>query len=159
MPDNKISSYVYMVPPVVYPDGRCLIKIGGDSERNHTFSSLQSIAEWFHSEGGVVTQQEFKRVLEELITEQKFFSWSSKPCVITDTVTERPYIGHLDQNVFVATGGCGVAAKSSDEIGRLGALSLTNGVFDGSYPDDAFEVVPSDTSPKERAHSVRKYHF
>jgi sarcosine oxidase len=145
MPDNKISGYVYMVPPVVYPDGRCLIKIGGDSERNHTFLNLPSITEWFHSEGGEVTQREFKRVLQELIPEQKFLSWSSKPCVITDTATERPYIGHLDQNIFVATGGCGAAAKSADEIGRLAALSLTNTVFDRSYPDDAFQVVTSDS--------------
>ncbi len=159
MPNNPISSYIYMVPPVVYPTGQCLIKIGGDSERNHTFSDLQSITQWFHSEGGEATQREFKRVLQELLPDQKFLSWQSKPCVITDTVTERPYIGNLDHNIFVGTGGCGAAAKSSDEIGRLAALSLTGENFDSSYANDAFQVVTHASSSAETLRSVRKFHF
>jgi sarcosine oxidase len=42
--------------------------------------------------------------------------------VTTYTPTGRPFIDQLiPGRLFVAAGGCGAAAKSSDEIGRLAA--------------------------------------
>jgi len=53
-------------------------------------------------------------------------------CVITYTVNGYPYLDWLNDRTAVAVGGCGQAAKSSDEIGRLAAR-----LFDGDemrYP-------------------------
>ena len=53
-------------------------------------------------------------------------------CVITYTVSGYPYLDWLNDRTAVAVGGCGQAAKSSDEIGRLAAR-----LFDGDemrYP-------------------------
>lgn len=158
--ENAISSYVYLVPPVMYPDGKFRIKIGGDSEREHTFTDLHRMAEWFHGEGGEETRRVFTESLESLLPDVKFLSWQSKPCVITDTVTERPYIGKVSDNIYVATGGCGAAAKSSDEIGRLGAeLMLNERIIDDAYPQSAFKVISEDMEPGEVPGSVRSFHF
>jgi sarcosine oxidase len=57
--------------------------------------------------------------------------WS--PCVTTFTRHSYPYIGFGGSDrIAVLTGGNGMAAKSSDEIGRLGALLLENGQLDTS---------------------------
>jgi len=40
---------------------------------------------------------------------------------VTETATEHPYLGFVDDGVAVAIGGNGSAAKSSDELGRLAA--------------------------------------
>ena len=59
-----------------------------------------------------------------------------KPCAITRTSNKHPIIDALDDGqVFVATGGNGSAAKSSDEIGRLVAKLA----IDGSLDDEFFK--------------------
>jgi sarcosine oxidase len=47
--------------------------------------------------------------------------------VTTYTPTDRPYLDQLDDNIFVAGPGNGAAAKSSNEIGRAGALLVEHG--------------------------------
>ncbi len=46
----------------------------------------------------------------------------------------------LEDSVYIATGGCGAAAKSSDEFGRLAAL-CAQGQKDPAYDKDAFKVM------------------
>ncbi|HEY9757085.1 MAG TPA: FAD-dependent oxidoreductase [Oculatellaceae cyanobacterium] len=145
-------TYVYIVPPVRYPDGNFYIKMGGDRELDHEFSDLQQLKEWFHSEGGAEAASDFRELIQEMLPNLKAEAWISKPCVITDTRTHRPYIGLVEDNLFVAAGGCGAAAKSSDEFGRLAALCAT-GQPDPSYGENAFPVVLADdahTSQSER---------
>jgi sarcosine oxidase len=57
------------------------------------------------------------------------------PCVTSFTPTGYPAISMTQADrIGVLTGGCGAAAKSSDEIGRLGAELIFHGrVIDGAY--------------------------
>ena len=136
-------TYVYVVPPVKYPDGNYYIKMGGDRELDHQFDSLEQLTDWFHSDGGADAAADFKTLIQQMLPNLKAEAWISKPCVITDTRTHRPYIGKVQNNLFVAAGGCGAAAKSSDEFGRLAAL-CASGQFEPSYGEDAFPVVLTD---------------
>ncbi len=53
------------------------------------------------------------------------------PCVTTYTVHGYPYAGFVGgERVALLTGGNGAAAKSSDEIGRIGADLLLRGRLD-----------------------------
>jgi len=45
------------------------------------------------------------------------------------TAHERPYVDRLAGGLFVAAGGCGAAAKSSDAIGRMAARLVENGTW------------------------------
>ena len=45
-------------------------------------------------------------------------------------IRDSPYIGMLSNNIGVAVGGNGYGAKSSDEIGRLGAAILQGETVD-----------------------------
>jgi sarcosine oxidase len=132
--------YVYVVPPAQYPDGNYYIKMGGNREEHQSFSSPEEINDWFHSDGGQETIAAYQTLIQEMLPTLKVEQWTSKPCIITDTVTCKPYIDMLEDSVYIATGGCGAAAKSSDEFGRLAAL-CAQGQKDPAYDKDAFKVM------------------
>ena len=59
-------------------------------------------------------------------------------CAVSKTPTELPYIDMVDERIGVATGGNGLAAKSGDEIGRLGALTLLEAAWDSDLDPGLF---------------------
>ena len=63
---------------------------------------------------------------------------SMAACVTSYTRSGFPAIGYTaSPSIAVLTGGCGAAAKSSDEIGRLGAELLVEGqIIDTGYEAD-----------------------
>jgi len=56
LPNREMSSlsdrtnYVYMLPPIVYPDGKAYVKIGGNREGIIDCERAE-IENWFHSDG------------------------------------------------------------------------------------------------------------
>ena len=61
-----------------------------------------------------------------LLTDLPVESWHGDSGIIVETPTYLPYIDKIHAHLGVATGGCGHAAKSSDEIGRLAADMMFN---------------------------------
>ena len=78
-----------------------------------------------------------------LLPNAQIDSWVQKPCVVTNTATEHPYIGWVEEGVAVALGGCGSAAKSSDELGRLASTLFLPDGWNDSLPASAFEPIVS----------------
>ena len=65
-------------------------------------------------------------------------------CVIPKTPTHRPYVHKFSDSLGVCAGCNGYAAKSSDELGRLGQgmmFSAGPASFGAEIPGDAFGVV------------------
>ncbi|MFT7647899.1 MAG: sarcosine oxidase [Candidatus Poriferisodalaceae bacterium] len=116
---------IYWVPPVRYPDGRVCLKIGGDSVPAVT-SDPSGFAEWFASEGDPNEAAALAATLEALLPGSDLRSVTTRPCVVTYSESGLPIVdnvplgpaGHI---ATVALAGCGAAAKSCDEIGRLAA--------------------------------------
>jgi sarcosine oxidase len=120
-PDHAALDDVYWVPPVGYPDGRTLLKIGGDSLPVEIADSSDDIDRWFGSGGSAREAADLREALHALLPDRPA-QWSDhRPCVVTYTPSGLPYIGWIDAEIAVAIGGCGAAAKSSDELGRLAA--------------------------------------
>jgi sarcosine oxidase len=113
--------------------------MGGNREEHQSFTSLEEINDWFHSDGGQEGIAAYQKLIQEMLPTLKVEQWISKPCIITDTVTDKPYIDMLEEGVYIAAGGCGAAAKSSDEFGRLAAL-CAQGQHDPAYDKDMFKV-------------------
>ena len=67
----------------------------------------------------------------------------SDACVTCHTPTKQAYIGELipGSGLVVLTGGNGLAAKSADELGRMGALAVLaeDGWGEQSLSRDVFE--------------------
>lgn len=173
--DHDDLESVYLVPPTRYPDGKVCIKIGPTFRSQGTLHDRDQMTSWM--QGGTyrpsssrssepidfqTPQQEvLKDVLTELLPSVRFVSWESKPCLITETESRLPFIDHISDDVVVAVGGNGHAAKSSDAIGELAAgLALNGSWVDQELSADRFKarfgafVNPTSTSAMARHRSA-----
>jgi sarcosine oxidase len=128
-------NHIYMLPPVRYPDGKVYLKIGGDPD-DVRVTADQDIRAWFRSGGRDTVRDHHARIMETLVPDVDRTRISTGACVVSKTPTGYPAIALTESpRIGVLTGGCGAAAKSSDEIGRLGAELIFNGrVDEQAYP-------------------------
>lgn len=134
--DND-DDIVYILPPVRYPDGKVYLKIGGEGGKS-AISSLSDAVSWFQSDGNLAEVDYLTKRALSLMPNLAGAPVTSGSCVASITKTGYPYIGYTEApNIAVLTGGNFVAAKSSDEIGRLGAQLL----FDGAPQEREFAAA------------------
>lgn len=144
--NDPVLYSVYTLPPVRYPDGKTYFKIGGQlHEPIHRYYREQ-LVNWFHGDGNKDEIEALQEVLAEMLPDLRAVSRQSRPCVVTHTAHDRPFIDQLEEDgpaparVFVAAGGCGGAAKSSVEIGRLAAKMVVAGAWDDDLPAEWFQT-------------------
>ncbi|MBA00936.1 MAG: FAD-dependent oxidoreductase [Chloroflexi bacterium] len=126
-PANGINTY--LLPPVKYPDGSTYVKIGvGNSQR--ILNSEKEIRDWFRYGADDREKNIAHESIINLIPSLHKQPMHFETCAHTETTTGHPYIGMLSNNIGVAVGGNGYGAKSSDEIGRLGAAILQGETVD-----------------------------
>lgn len=124
---ERDEDHVYILPPVRYPDGKTYLKLGGDLE-TRSFKTLDDVGAWFRSDGDPAERDLLVRTALQLMPSLAGCPTSSAPCVASFTASAYPYVGYTDSpRIAVLTGGNFVAAKSSDELGRLGAVVMTQG--------------------------------
>lgn len=132
--------HIYLLPPVRYPDGRTYLKIGGDPD-DLRLASESDVRAWFRGGGRETTRRHLKRILDGLVPGLADVPVTMGACVTSFTPGNYPAIGFAGERIAVLTGGCGTAAKSSDEIGRLGAELMLHGrIVDEDY-DPVFTPV------------------
>ncbi|AJY47187.1 NAD(P)/FAD-dependent oxidoreductase [Martelella endophytica] len=120
---------IYLLPPIRYPDGRYYIKIGGDPD-DMALADEAAIRTWFRSEGRVSTREHLTRILCALMPKIRVLSTTTGTCVTSFSPSGYPMIGFSPSpRIAVLTAGNGAAAKSSDEIGRLGAVLMHRGTL------------------------------
>ncbi|KPH08920.1 UNVERIFIED_ORG: sarcosine oxidase [Rhizobium aethiopicum] len=126
---DREEDHIYILPPVRYPDGKTYLKLGGDTEML-SFRALEDVGAWFRSDGCVAEREHLARVALKLMPALAGCPVTSGPCVANFTPTGYPYAGFTQSpRIAVLTGGNFVAAKSSDELGRLGAVLLAEGAL------------------------------
>jgi sarcosine oxidase len=132
--------HIYLLPPVRYPDGKTYLKIGGDPD-DLQLKTEPEIRAWFRRGGRLTTRDHLHRIITGLVPTLADAPISMAACVTSFTPENYPAIGFASDHIAVLTGGCGAAAKSSDEIGRLGAELLQHGrIIDEAY-GDVFQPV------------------
>lgn len=129
--------HIYLLPPVRYPDGKTYLKIGGDPH-DLPLATEPAVRAWFRSGGRAGTRDHLKRIIDDLIPDLAGAPLSMAACVTSFTPNNYPAIGFASDRIAVLTGGCGAAAKSSDEIGRLGAALLQGHDLDEAAYGDVF---------------------
>lgn len=118
---------IYSCPPAPYPDGKYYIKIGGTVWEPIFRRTPGELVSWFHGSGREEECEHLKGVLSQLLPGLKVEAYVTKPCIVSYTSHNYPYIDKIadgsqeDSKLFVLAGGCGAAAKSSDAIGRIAA--------------------------------------
>lgn len=131
------TKHIYLLPPVRYPDGKFYLKIGGDPD-DKRLGSDPEIREWFRSGGRESVRDHLSDIVGTLVPSIDLSRVSMAACVVSKTRSGYPAIGFTaSSRIAVLTGGNGTAAKSSDEIGRLGAVLLRDGeIADGAFSTD-----------------------
>jgi sarcosine oxidase len=133
------SDHFYFLPPVVYPDGRSYLKIGGDPTEVE-IAEEPAIRDWFRGEGGPEAITHLRRLLKKSLPAFEPVRLTSLACVTSYTVHGYPYAGFVEgDRLALLAGGNGAAAKSSDEIGRIGADLVMRGRLD--EPDYATDFA------------------
>lgn len=135
--DDRVHE-IYWVPPARYPDGRLMIKIGGNLVDSDELGP-DELTEWFHSDGSDLEVEVLENNLRAHLPGAEFLSFDRAPCVITGTPTGHPYIGWIDDGLAVALAGNGSAAKSSDELGRLAATLFAEPGWDDTIDPAVFQ--------------------
>jgi len=115
------SHDLYLLPPIRYPDGRWLVKIGGEADSPRLTSAAEMTA-WFRSGGSPVAGETLLGALGRVMPGLPLSRMSTGACAVTFTATGKPYIARLDAMTTILTGGNGAGAKCADELGRLGAI-------------------------------------
>jgi glycine/D-amino acid oxidase-like deaminating enzyme len=117
----------YILPPIRYPDGKYYVKIGG-GPLDRVLRSLADLIVWFRSPGDGQDARHLAEILRNIIPQLRPVSLHTESCVTSYTRTGYPYADMLPGGrIGVLTGGNGSAAKSADEIGRMGAEMLRAG--------------------------------
>lgn len=119
---------IYMVPPVMYPDGRTYIKLGANTTHDSRPPDLASVQQWFDTAGDELDQAArgvLERHLKALWPSVEFTSVGVRRCIVTYTPDGRPLITTVGDRLHVATGGNGAGAKGSDAWGAHAADLIT----------------------------------
>jgi sarcosine oxidase len=133
---------IYMLPPIPYPDGKTYIKIGGTRFPSNSTTDIEAVKTYFRHGGSQAEVDVLRQVLLSIIPDLQANTFRSKPCILTYTPQDYPFIDALDDgSCFVATGGCGSSAKSSNEIGRAAALLVEHGRWTYDLPAEKFQAV------------------
>ncbi|MBB4214311.1 sarcosine oxidase [Rhizobium sp. BK212] len=129
--------HIYLLPPILYPDGKYYLKIGGDPD-DVTLGDDTEMRAWFKTEGRDSVRAHLQRIVAGLVPDLAPLSISTAACVVSQTESGYPMIGYTSSpEIAVLTGCAGTSAKSSDEIGRLGAELLLSGrISEQGYSTD-----------------------
>jgi sarcosine oxidase len=130
---------VYLVPPTDYPDGTVRIKLGATRHAPIEMPDAASRRAWMRGDAHADDLAALRQLTEQLVPGLRAERWETKPCLITDTPTDLPYVDHLADGLVIAAGCNGYAAKSGDAIGALAAqLALTGRWADPVLAADRF---------------------
>ena len=121
------AGWCYALPPIAYPDGTTRLKLGGARAYpgNAALAATGgAIGAWYRGGGDAAAHAAMAEMLRALVPGVSPLGGArADTCATCHTPTNRAYVGLVAPRLAVATGGCGYAAKSSDELGRLGAAA------------------------------------
>ena len=156
--DHPAVSSLYMLPPVVYPDGKTYIKLGPGGRQEelpatehflHALDDDRELLRWFQSDGREDIAEAMKVALHSMLPGLSVLSYHSTPCLITSSAHGYPYIDALEAGaLYVTIAGNGASAKSSDEIGRMGALLCATDKWHSDLDRQQFRAVYADGGSK-----------
>ncbi|HEU4413065.1 MAG TPA: FAD-dependent oxidoreductase [Polyangiaceae bacterium] len=123
---------LYMLPPILYPDGEYYLKMGCNTAFDRYPSTADEMNRWVRSGDSDGAKEAMAAIMREVIPGLEATSFGTKRCLISYTADVWPYVDRVAERIFVATGGNGMGAKSSDAIGKLAAEL----VFRGEWADE-----------------------
>eukprot|EP00092_Neocalanus_flemingeri_P024620 GFUD01026703.1.p1 GENE.GFUD01026703.1~~GFUD01026703.1.p1 ORF type:complete len:407 (+),score=122.84 GFUD01026703.1:198-1418(+) len=133
----------YILPPILYPDGKFYLKLGHHDNFERKIETAEEMLEWYRGgEGDKEAVAELAQFLQSFIKDLTVEEVTGGCCVTSNTPTKAaPFIQEVAEDLVVAAGGCGYAAMSSDEIGRIAAVLAVEGRWDTDVDQEEMKVV------------------
>lgn len=120
--ESPVLDEIYLLPPIRYPDGRFYLKMGCNTAADQWPASVGAMRTWMIDGNSDVMLEPMREALQAILPGLHGRSWQTKRCLVSYTPSGYPIIDEVvPGRVYVAAGGNGSAAKSSDAIGRLAA--------------------------------------
>ncbi len=131
--DPQIAD-IYMTPPIRYGNGRFYIKLGANTTADQWPTTLAEMQTWFQHGHSDACKPALQNALQTILPNVQFLSFETKRCIICRTPNGYPTIDRITDTIFVAAGGNGEGAKSSDALGFLAAGLVENGRWPQELP-------------------------
>ena len=133
----------YILPPIRYPDGKTYLKLGHGDHFEADVTTIKELDAWYsNGKGNPDAVESLTAFIKTLIPNLKVEEVTGGCCVTSKTPTKNaPYIDEVVPGLFVAAGGCGYAAKSCDEIGRVTAGFAVQQLWDSNVPQEACKLI------------------
>ena len=106
-------------------------------------TTIKELDAWYsNGKGNPDAVESLATFIKTLIPNLKVEEVKGGCCVTSKTPTKNaPYIDEVVPGLFVAAGGCGYAAKSCDEIGRVAAGFAVQGNWDSKVPQESCKLL------------------
>ena len=131
---------IYLIRPLQYPDGNFYLKMGANFPGDVFFKNLNEIQHWFKSGNNEDNLKIMKDYLSKLIPSISLENSFTKKCIVCYTRHGKPYIGEVEKDLFVAAGGNGYSAMSSDALGKIAASLVVENKFPKEF--SSFDFRP-----------------
>ena len=132
---------IYLIRPLKYPDGNFYLKMGANIPNDIYFNSLPEIQEWFKNGNKNDNRPELVKALKSILPGISIEEVHEKSCIVCYTKHNKPYIGPIEKELFVAAGGNGYGAMSSDTLGKIAATVLLENQFPDGFSAKDFEPI------------------
>ena len=133
---------IYLIQPVQYPDGEYYLKMGANIPGDIYFDTLEDIQKWFRYTDVNLNIETLKHALMQVMPGVAIKEFTAKKCIVTRTQHGKPYIGAVNgKGLFVAAGGNGYGAMSSDALGGIASRVLIDNVFPKEYDEAEFKPI------------------
>lgn len=136
--ESPSISDIYIVPPLLFPDGRYYLKLGANTDSDSILPDLEAIQQWMMA-GRDEARRDMREAVFDLIPDLDVVSARAKRCLVTYSAHGLPYVDRLDEGLFVATAGNGAAAACSDTLGWLAAQLMLDRPWPANFQRRAFE--------------------
>ena len=114
----------YLLPPLMYPDGKYYLKIGTAVE-GPPLSGVDKLNHWLRVGKDIADADLILAELRLIFPQLDLSQWRYLPCATCHTPDARPIVDVIcDGQVGLLLGGNGYAGKSGDALGKLGAALL-----------------------------------
>lgn len=143
---NNGDIYLYILPPIQYPNGKYYIKLGHtvnypEEGLEQSLGTLEEVKDWYCMEDYTPARDHFTKYFAQMFPSIVPLSLQLDHCAMALTKTGKQYIGFDSENVLVAAGGNGVSAKMGLEIGNICANSIVKGEWDYDLDEMDFRIV------------------
>jgi len=142
--ETKEFEEIYLIRPILYPDGNWYLKMGCNLSTDIFFTSLEAVQQWFRYGDSEANLPVLKNALLTVMPGLQAREFFTKRCIITYTHHRKQYIGKIDDGIYVATGGNGFSAICSDALGKIEDHVVLHDSFPEPYNEKDFAPVFED---------------